>query len=113
MARKEKRQAATIYAPDGHESVEVITVPLWHHKRGLMFTSTGYGSKIPTEKMIIYNGRKYRVYCHIYSNSGTLYIISKGEKIVVDWMDDKVATIKKLAPTKTPFFGKMAEFRLV
>ena len=48
--------------------------PLWWHKQGLQFTATGYGKRIPTEHMIKHNGRWRRVYCCIFSNSGTLYI---------------------------------------
>ena len=49
--------------------------------RGLMYTATGYGSKIPTSWQIKYEGRWRRVYCRIYSNSGTLFICSKGKPL--------------------------------
>ncbi|MCK9326092.1 MAG: hypothetical protein M0P69_11430 [Bacteroidales bacterium] len=54
---------------------------LWWQKRGLMFTSTGYGDAIPTRYMVKVTNRWYRVYCCIHSNSGTLYIkkFPKGE----------------------------------
>lgn len=55
------------------ESKEVL---LPRHKYGMM-TPSGYGSKIPTEIMVKYNNRWYRVYCRIYSNIGTLYIEGK------------------------------------
>ena len=48
-----------------------------HHKAGLSYTARGYGAKIPTTKKIQYNGKWYRVYCKIYSNSGTCYICGK------------------------------------
>lgn len=35
---------------------------------------TGYGARIPTQYMVLHNGRWKRVYCICYSNSGTLYI---------------------------------------
>lgn len=57
---------------------------LAHHKAGKSYTTTGYGSKIPTTSMVQYDGRWRRIYCVIYSNSGTLYIIHKGEKVVVN-----------------------------
>jgi len=63
---------------------EVISKYLWWQKKGLMYTSTGYGSKIPTEYMIRYKDRWRRVYCCIWSNCGTNYIISKKQKIIVD-----------------------------
>ena len=65
------------------ERVQNKLEPMRHHKLGLTYTATGYGSKIPTEYMVKYNNRWYRVYCAIYSNNGTLYIISNGNKIKV------------------------------
>ena len=63
---------------------EVIIAPLWFHTRGLMQTATGYGRKLKTEYKIKHYGRLYRVYCHIFSNCGTLYIISKNERLTVN-----------------------------
>lgn len=65
------------------EQLETIIDLMPHHKQGLSYTATGYGSKIPTQYKVKYNGRFYRVYCAIFSNIGTLYIISKGSKITV------------------------------
>jgi len=50
---------------------------LWWQKRGLMYTTTGYGKKLPTTKKIRFEGRLRRVYCCIYSNIGTCYICTK------------------------------------
>jgi len=47
-------------------------------------TATGYGSKIPTAYMLRYAGRWYRVYVMQYSNSGTAYILVKGEQLILD-----------------------------
>lgn len=48
---------------------------------------SGYGSKIPSDYMIHFEGdplnRWYRVYTMIYSNVGTNYVIRKGEKLIV------------------------------
>ena len=66
------------------DDYEVKTELLWWQKRGLMYTSTGYGRKIPTTLMLKYNGRWHRIYCCIYSNVGTCYIVSKGEWVIVD-----------------------------
>lgn len=74
---------------------EVITAPMWHHLRGLMFTRTGYGSKIPTPKMAIWNNKRYRIYCSIFSNSGICYIISKGKRHIVDYVDNNLISIGK------------------
>lgn len=54
---------------------------LWWQKRGLSFTATGYGAKIPTSYMVKHENRWKRVYCCIYSNSGTCYILSKGKPV--------------------------------
>ena len=60
--------------------------PLWWQEKGLSYTATGYGARIPTEYMVEFNGKWRRVYCRIYSNSGTLYIgkLGKtGERLIV------------------------------
>lgn len=62
---------------------ELIDAPMWYHKRGLMQTATGYGRKLNTGKKYKYNGRLHRVYCCQYSNAGTLYIIVKGQWVVL------------------------------
>lgn len=58
---------------------------LWWMKRGLSYTQTGYGSKIPTSKMVRLTGEKVwrRVYVRIYSNVGTSYILVKGKQVIV------------------------------
>jgi hypothetical protein len=63
--------------------VEHKHAPLWFHERGLMQTSTGYGSKLKTEYMIKYNNRWRRVYCACFSNVGTCYVLIDGEKIII------------------------------
>lgn len=58
--------------------------PLPHHKAGLSFTATGYGSRIPTIQKVFFNGKWRRVYCRIYSNSGTCFLrTAKTEVITV------------------------------
>ena len=47
-------------------------------------TVTGYGGKIPTAHMIEYLGVWRRVYVMVYSNSGTPYVLVKGERFVLD-----------------------------
>lgn len=56
---------------------------LWWQKRGLSYNQSGYGRKIPTEHMIKWCGKWRRVYCCIYSNSGTCYILQGKNWIVV------------------------------
>jgi hypothetical protein len=53
--------------------------PLPHHVRGLQFTRSGYGLRIPTANMVKLPGspRWRRVYCCCYSNVGTCYVADK------------------------------------
>ena len=57
----------------------------WWQKRNLSYTATGYGHKIPTRYMVKLSdsNRWHRVYCMIYGNSGTIYVISKGSELVL------------------------------
>lgn len=60
---------------------------LWWQKRGLMYTATGYGGKIPTEYRVRWNSRHYRVYAACHSNCASLYVISHGRRYYIhDWM---------------------------
>lgn len=61
------------------EDVPHRDVPLWHHTKGLQFTRSGYGRRIPTTHMVQLPGspRWRRVYCCIFSNSGTCYVPDK------------------------------------
>ena len=52
--------------------------PLWWHERGLQYTASGYGSKIPTPYMVKHNSRWRRVYAACRGNSPTLYIGTTG-----------------------------------
>jgi len=63
------------------EEPDIIDAPMWYHKRGLQQTATGYGSKLNTGKKLMVGNRSYRIYCICYSNSGSNYIIVKGERI--------------------------------
>lgn len=67
------------------DDLETKTSLLWWQKMGLSYTATGYGSKIPTSKMVRLPGchRWRRVYCTIYSNVGTCWIVVDGERVVV------------------------------
>ena len=59
--------------------------PMKHHRLGLSWTRTGYGSKIPTELMVQFPGspRWRRVYCCQYSNIGTRYVEDKNGNWIV------------------------------
>jgi hypothetical protein len=52
--------------------------------RGLMYTRTGYGKKIPTSKQLFVLNRWRRVYCDIFSNSGVCYVIIGEQEVHVD-----------------------------
>ena len=60
---------------------ECKLAPLWWQKQGLQYTATGYGRKIPTGYMVKHENRWKRVYCCIYSNSGTCYIESNRKPV--------------------------------
>jgi hypothetical protein len=67
------------------ESLESKDAPLWWHLDGLSYTRSGYGRKIPTTRMVRLPGsaRWRRVYCCIFSNSGTCYVTKKRDWIVI------------------------------
>ena len=78
FARNEKNEFQRVVP------VEVKDAPTWWQVQGLSYTSTGYGKKIPTSKMVRLEGKKwYRVYCAIFSNAGTCYIMLGGQPIIV------------------------------
>ena len=43
-----------------------------------------YGDKIPTQYMVFIDNKWRRVYCRVYSNSGTCYVLIKGELVIID-----------------------------
>jgi hypothetical protein len=63
---------------------ELIKKPLWFHKRNLIQTASGYGKNLKTEYMLKHNNRLKRVYCYCFSNSGTLFIKSGKNEIIID-----------------------------
>ena len=51
----------------------------------------GYGCKIPTCHMVQVDGKRwYRMYCICYSNSGSTYIIVKGETLYCGRVESKI-----------------------
>lgn len=69
----------------GKGSPSLMEAPLPHHKLGLSYTATGYGEKIPTIYKVKTIDEKWRrVYCRIFSNVGTTYVIHNGVKTIVD-----------------------------
>lgn len=81
--------------PDGsRDSFATIAVdcqvkPLWWQEKGLSFTATGYGKRIPTRYTVRFNGRMRRVYACQYSNAGTLFIgKSVREGLIINHIED-------------------------
>lgn len=64
-----------------------VDAPLWYHKRGLMQTATGYGRKLVTDRKIKIGNRLYRIYCCQISNSGSIYIIVKGQWVFLRYLN--------------------------
>lgn len=52
----------------------------WPHSN----SRTGYGSKIPTQYMVFVGNKWRRVYCRIYSNVGTCYVLINKERVIID-----------------------------
>jgi len=63
---------------------ELVRKMLPHQKLGLSLTASGYGAKLPTDLMINFCGRLYRIYSTCYSNAGSCWFMAKGQKIFVD-----------------------------
>lgn len=76
-------QHGTGGGPFRTESVEVKRAPTWWQEKGLQFTASGYGSRIPTEYMVRVGNRWRRVYCRIFSNVGSLFIGNGENRISV------------------------------
>ena len=57
---------------------------LWWQEKGLMYTASGYGRKIPTTRMLKYCNRWRRIYVTIFSNIGSCYIMFKGKPLYVN-----------------------------
>ena len=69
--------------------VEARRSILWWQARGLSFTASGYGRKIPTSLQVRIPDRLgrmkwVRVYCCIFSNIGTCYVARKGEDMTAN-----------------------------
>ena len=63
---------------------EIKTDLLPWQKRGLQFTASGYGKKIPTNKKARIGKKWYRIYCCIFSNCGTCYIIKDKKHYIIE-----------------------------
>ncbi len=71
-----------IVARHNIEDLEHKREPLWWHKQGLSPTASGYGRKLATDLMVKLpdSPRWRRVYCCIFSNIGTCYVLGSDGK---------------------------------
>ena len=74
---------AYLHFGTGNEPRHTIAVdhqetPLWWQERGLTYTATGYGNRIPSRHLVRWQGRWRRVYVCQFSNAGTAYIGKPG-----------------------------------
>ena len=60
----------------------VYDPPAWM-RLGLQETASGYGKKLNSGYMILFCGKRYRVYVTIFSNAGTCWFTANGKRIVV------------------------------
>ena len=74
-------ESLSFFALEKEGRVKVSLLP-WQ-MAGKSYTVSGYGSKIPTCRMIKVGKRWYRVYCICWSNAGTCYVVEKGRRVVV------------------------------
>ena len=68
--------AATV-DPKGPRLTLKVPTKLNHlpwQEMGLSYTKSGYGSKIPSQHMVLLHGRWRRVYIACWGNSGSAYI---------------------------------------
>lgn len=54
-------------------------------RAGKQYTTSGYGSKIPTEFKVFYRRRWRRIYAKVFGNSGMFFVIIDGipEKVEI------------------------------
>jgi hypothetical protein len=71
-----------------YDPQDLVVRPLWWQEVGLSETASGYGSRLTTTRVLRIGKRVYRVYCYLYSNAGTCYVIVKGERRPLqNWLD--------------------------
>lgn len=79
------RYATDVLGPIAAQEIRQLS---WQQK-GLSYTATGYGAAIPTSRMIAFTekngklGRPRRIYCTVYSNSGTCWIRYGKQRLIV------------------------------
>lgn len=76
----------TILAHHYLDELEHREALLWWQERGLSYTASGYGRRIPTRYMVKLPGNKRwrRVYRCQISNAGTCYVLQGSDWIVIE-----------------------------
>lgn len=69
---------------DRYYEEDLILCPLEWQKKGLRETASGYGKKLTTQYKVRHQNKMRRVYCHIFSNVGSLYVIIKGHRFYIN-----------------------------
>jgi hypothetical protein len=64
-----------------HAPADLIARPLWWQLKGLSCTATGYGARIPTDKMLRVGKRLYRVYATCYGNAASCWVTIRGQRL--------------------------------
>ena len=62
---------------------ELSDCPLWHHKKGISQTVSGYGARLTTRYKIHFEGKLRRIYATCYSNNASTWFTYEGKKIHV------------------------------
>lgn len=79
----------------------LVESPLWWHLRGLQQTASGYGRKLATAYMLdCEDGKRRRLYCCCFSNSGTVYALVRGVWFHMDEYNPKPGDTVTLAPLR-------------
>ena len=65
------------------EQVEVKVDDLYHHKRGLSYTASGYSNRLPTIYRVFVEGRWRRVYSRCFSDTSSEFVIIDGQEVSV------------------------------
>jgi len=73
--------------PKRIDAVDIKDLP--HHKLGLQYTASGYGSRIPTRFRVRYlhaddSRRWHRVYARCYANAASFYIRVGSRALALD-----------------------------
>jgi hypothetical protein len=63
---------------------DLVSAPLWFHRRGLQQTASGYGAKLTSSFKINYEKKLRRIYHTCYGNASSAWIKVKGIKIFIN-----------------------------